>query len=78
MGSGIVLATLAMTIAELLTTTPKSYVQEFKVIDQAILYSVVPILVGLFISKITYERRVKNIEKQNPEGSSDNHNKSEA
>ncbi|MBR5118488.1 MAG: DUF3667 domain-containing protein [Muribaculaceae bacterium] len=57
--SGFLLATLAMTITELLTTTPKSYTDEFKAIIELLFCSVVPILVGMYISKKTYNRRKK-------------------
>ena len=57
--SGFLLATLAMTITELLTTTPKSYTDEFKAITELLYYSVVPILVGVYISKRTFKRRKK-------------------
>ncbi|MBQ6279114.1 MAG: DUF3667 domain-containing protein [Muribaculaceae bacterium] len=57
--SGFLLAALAMTITELLTTTPKSYTDEFKAIIELIFFSVVPILVGMYISKITFKRREK-------------------
>ena len=53
------LAALAMTITELLTTTPKSYTDEFKAITELLYYSVVPILVGVYISKRTFKRRKK-------------------
>ena len=62
LGSGLLLATLAMTITELLTTVPKSYVEEYKAIAQLSYSSVLPVLVGWFISKITFERRVKRKE----------------
>ncbi len=57
--SGFLLAALALTIAELLTTTPKSYADEFLAMRDLTLCSVVPILVGMLISKITYELREK-------------------
>lgn len=56
--SGFLLAALALAIAEL-TTTPKSYTEEFKAIIELIFFSVVPILVGMYISKITFKRREK-------------------
>jgi hypothetical protein len=56
--SGFLLAALALTIAELITT-PKSYTEEFKAIIELIFFSVVPILVGMYISKITFKRREK-------------------
>ena len=59
MGAGLLSATLAMTIAELLMTTPKSYADEFIVIRDLTFYSVVPIVVGMFISKKTFELREK-------------------
>lgn len=65
--SGFLLATLALTIAELLTTTPKSYADEFKAIGDLIFCSVVPILVGMYISKKTFKRREKKKETQNLE-----------
>jgi hypothetical protein len=58
--SGFLLAALALAIAELLTTTPKSYADEFMGIRDLTLYSVVPILVGVFISKKTFDLREKN------------------
>ena len=57
--SGFLFATLAMTITELLTTTPKSYIDEFKAIIELLFCSVVPILVGVYISKRTFKRRKK-------------------
>ncbi len=57
--SGFFLAVMAMTIVDLLTTTPKSYVSEFKAIVQSIPYWGIPILVGVFISKKTFELREK-------------------
>ena len=65
--SGFLLAALAMTITDLLTTIPKSYADEFKAAGALILCSVVPILVGMYISKITFERREKKIETPNLE-----------
>ncbi len=59
LGSGFLLAALALTIAELLTTTPKSYADEFIAMRDLTLYSVVPILVGMFISKKTFDFREK-------------------
>ena len=58
--SGFLLAALALAIAELLTTTPKSYADEFMAIRDLTLCSVVPILVGVFISKKTFDLREKN------------------
>ena len=57
--SGFFLVLLVITIAELLTITPKSYAEEFKATGEIILCSVVPILVGMFISKKTFNRREK-------------------
>ena len=62
LGSGFFFVLLAMTITELLTTVPKSYVEEYKAIAQLSYSSVLPVLVGWFISKITFERRVKRKE----------------
>ncbi len=66
LGSGFFLVLLAMTIAEL-TTTPKSYTDELKAIIELLFCSVVPILVGMYISKITFKRREKQKETQNLE-----------
>ena len=57
--SGFLLAALALTITELQTTTPKSYTEEFKAITELIYCSVVPILVGVYISRRTFKRRKK-------------------
>ena len=57
--SGFLLAALALTITELPTTTPKSYTDEFKAIIELLFCSVVPILVGMYISKRTFKRRKK-------------------
>ena len=57
--SGFFLVLLVITIAELLTITPKSYAEEFKATGEIIICSVVPILVGMFISKKTFNRREK-------------------
>ena len=57
--SGFLLAALALTITELPTTTPKSYTEEFKAITELLYCSVVPILVGVYISKRTFKRRKK-------------------
>ena len=57
--SGFLLAALALTITELPTTTPKSYTEEFKAITELIYCSVVPILVGVYISRRTFKRRKK-------------------
>ena len=57
--SGFFLAVMAMTIVDLLTATPKSYDSEFKAIVQSIPYWGIPILVGVFISKKTFELREK-------------------
>ena len=65
--SGFLLAALAMTIAELLTTIPKSYADEFKAAGDLVFCSVVPMLVGMYISKITFKRREKKKETQNLE-----------
>ena len=62
--SGFLLAALALTIAELITT-PKSYTEELKAIIDLLFFSVVPILVGMYISKITFKRREKLKETQN-------------
>ena len=59
LGSGFLLAALALSITDLLTATPKSYADEFIAIRDLTLYSVVPILVGMFISKKTFELREK-------------------
>ncbi len=59
MCAGLLSATLAMTIAELLMTTPKSYADEFSVIRDLTFYLVVPIVIGMFISKKTFELREK-------------------
>lgn len=67
LGSGFLLAALALAIADLLTATPKSYADEFIAIRDLTLCSVVPILVGVFISKKTYERGKKKKETQNLE-----------
>ena len=73
LGSGLLLAALAMTITELLTTVPKSYVEEYKAIAQLSYSSVLPVLDGWFISKITFERRVKRKEEtQNLENPDNN------
>ena len=60
LGSGFLLAALALAIADLLTATPKSYADEFIAMRDLTLYSVVPILVGMFISKKTFDFREKN------------------
>ena len=57
--SGFLLAALALAIVDLLTITPKSYVDEFKAILDLTFCSVVPVLVGMFISKKTFELREK-------------------
>jgi hypothetical protein len=57
--SGFLLAALALAIVDLLTITPKSYADEFKAILDLTFCSVVPVLVGMFISKKTYELREK-------------------
>ncbi len=57
LGSGFLLAALALAIADLLTATPKSYADEFIAMRDLTFYSVVPILVGMFISKKTFELR---------------------
>ncbi len=59
MGSGFLLAALALAIAELLTTTPKSYADEFLAIIDLTFFSVVPILVGMIIGKKTFDFREK-------------------
>ena len=60
LGSGFLLAALALAITDLLTATPKSYADEFIAIKYLTFYSVVPILVGMFISKKTFDLREKN------------------
>ena len=70
--SGFLLATLALTIAELLTTTPKSYADEYKAIVELTFFSMVPILIGMYISKKTFNRREKKKEAQNLEISVNN------
>ena len=60
LGSGFLLAALALAITDLMTATPKSYADEFIAIRGLTLYSVVPILVGMFISKKTFDLREKN------------------
>ncbi|MBO7610282.1 MAG: DUF3667 domain-containing protein [Muribaculaceae bacterium] len=67
LGSGFLLAALALTIAELLTTIPKSYVEEYKAMADLIFCSMVPIIVGMYISKKTFNRREKKKEPQNIE-----------
>ena len=59
MGSGFFLAVMAMSIAEVLTTIHKPHVNEYKAIVQSIPYWGIPILVGVFISKKTFELREK-------------------
>ena len=59
LSSGFLLAALALSITELLTTTPKSYTDEFIAIRDLTFCSVVPVLVGMFISKRTFELREK-------------------
>ena len=73
LGSGFLLAALAMTIIEMMTIIPKSYVEEYKAITQLTTCSVVPILVGMYISKITFERKEKKKETQNLEISVNDH-----
>ena len=58
--SGFLLAALALSITDLMTATPKSYADEFIAIKELTFYSVVPILVGMFISKKTFDFREKN------------------
>ena len=60
MGSGFFLAVMAMSIAEVLTTIHKPHVIEYKAIVQSIPFWALPLLVGMFISKITYDFREKN------------------
>ena len=60
LGSGFLLAALALSITDLMTATPKSYADEFIAIKELTFYSVVPILVGMFISKKTFDFREKN------------------
>ena len=60
LGSGFLLAALALSITDLLTASPKSYADEFIAIRDLTFYSVVPILVGMFISKKTFDFREKN------------------
>ena len=55
LGSGFLLAALALSITDLLTATPKTYADEFIAIRDLTFYSVVPVLVGMLISKIAFE-----------------------
>jgi hypothetical protein len=55
LGSGFLLAALALSITDLLTATPKTYADEFIAVRDLTFYSVVPVLVGMFISKIAFE-----------------------
>ena len=55
--SGFFLAVMTMTIAEVLTTMHLSHVNEYKAIVQSIPFWLLPILVGMFISKKTFELR---------------------
>ena len=56
LGSGFWLVILAMSIAELLTKSSKLHVSDFVFL---IFHTIVPILVGIYISKITFKRREK-------------------
>ena len=55
--SGFFLAVMALTIAQLLTTSG-SHVTDFKALVQSIPFWALPLLVGMYISKKTYELRV--------------------
>lgn len=64
LGSGLFLAVMTMSIAEVLTTMHKPHVNEYKAIVQSIPYWALPLLVGMFISKKTYKKREINGEIQ--------------
>ena len=67
LGCGFLLAALAMTIAELPTASPKSFAGDIQAAIELLCSSVVPILIGMLISKITFERRKKKKAAQNVE-----------
>ena len=58
--SGFFLAVMALTIAQLLTSTSGSQVTDFKALVQSIPYWALPLLVGMFISKKTFDFRENN------------------
>ena len=66
--SGFMMATAVMSIVELFTIVPESfYLKEINTIIQLLSLSILPVLVGMFVSKITFKRREKQKETQNLE-----------